>query len=186
MKRLTIIDHFDSFTYNLVCAFERLGMTVQVLRTNATMHEVLRTHPDGIVLSPGPGHPIDVRLFGEAIARFRGHIPILGVCLGMQAIALSLGAQVERNWRQMHGKTSPVHHAGEGIFKGIPSPFAVCRYHSLVASRESAFAVTAETDEHEVMAIASLEFPTMIGVQFHPESLFTEHGEMILSNFTHI
>lgn len=183
-----VLDHFDSFTYNLVQLFEVLGSKVQVVRTDQPFESLKELRPTHLVLSPGPGHPQDVPLFRQAIDRFAGQVPILGVCLGHQAIAEYHGARVIHNFRQMHGKTSVIRYSQRGIFKGLPKPLTVCRYHSLVVRKQDAehcglhiIAVTHE--EGEVMAIASARYPNMVGVQFHPESIFTQEGGKIIENF---
>lgn len=186
-KRVVVIDHFDSFTYNVATAFERLGASVQVLRTDANMREILDACPTHLVLSPGPGHPREVSLFEQALARFKSEVPILGVCLGEQAIGLHFGGEVGLAPTPMHGKMSLVFHQGEGLFEGVPSPFQACRYHSLVVNPKRLdpyrLTVTAECKDGTVMAVQSVRYPTVMGVQFHPESLFTEHGEKLLKNF---
>ena len=190
-KRIVVLDHFDSFTYNLVTAFERLGATVQVFRTDTDIRRVADARPTHLVLSPGPGHPRDVSLFAQALSEFKERVPILGVCLGEQAIGLHFGAEVGLAPVPMHGKTSLVFHRGEGLFEGIPpSPFKVSRYHSLMVNAKrldpKRLAITADCKDGTVMAIQSVKYPTVMGVQFHPESLFTEHGEKLLDNFLKI
>src|SRR3989344_2789248 len=189
-KRVVVIDHFDSFTYNLVTAFERLGAIVQVFRTNGDIKEIEGACPTHLVLAPGPGHPRDVSLFGQALRRFESRLPILGVCLGGQAIGLHSDAEVGLAPVPMHGKPSPVFHKEEGIFADVPSPFTACRYHSLAVhmSRRDPkrLRVTAHCKDGTVMAIQSVEYPSIIGFQFHPESLFTEHGAKLLANFLKI
>lgn len=189
-KRVVVLDHFDSFTYNLVTAFERLGAIVQAFRTDIDIRRVADARPTHLVLSPGPGHPRDASLFERALIRFKSDVPILGVCLGEQAIGLHFGAEVELAPIPMHGKTSLVFHKGEGLFEGVPSPFQACRYHSLMVNRTrlepSRLMVTAECKDGTVMGIQSVQYPTVLGLQFHPESLFTEHGEQLLANFLKI
>lgn len=192
--RVVVFDHFDSFTYNLVVALERLRASVQVLRTNESItkvrREVRRVEPTHVVLSPGPGHPRDVSLFQEVLREFKAHIPILGVCLGHQAIGLHFGAVVDRfgNSPVMHGKTSMIEHESAGIFEGIENPFEVCRYHSLQILEstvdQGVLRITSRSsNERTVMGVQSLEYPHVIGLQFHPESLFTKNGERLLANF---
>jgi anthranilate synthase/aminodeoxychorismate synthase-like glutamine amidotransferase len=187
-QHVLIIDHFDSFTYNLVQYFEELGCEVMVMRTDRPFEQMKELRPTHLVLSPGPGHPRDVPLFRQALDQFAGKLPILGVCLGHQAIAEYHGAAVIHNFRQMHGKTSAIRHSQLGIFKGLPNPLTVCRYHSLVMRKEDtarcSLQIIAETwDDGEIMAIASMSYRNMVGVQFHPESIFTEGGKKILQNF---
>lgn len=185
-----LLDHFDSFTYNLVQLLEVLGCKVQVVRTDQSFESLKDLRPTHVVLSPGPGHPKDAGLFLEAIGFWQGKLPILGVCLGHQAIALHAGAAVTRNFQQMHGKTSQVYHSGKGLFIGLPRDLMVCRYHSLVVEREEAercgFDITASTGHNEVMAIESVRYRNLVGVQFHPESIFTEEGGKIIENFLKI
>lgn len=186
-RPVLILDHFDSFTYNLVQYFEGRGREVKVIRTNTVFSAIPDFYPSHLVLSPGPGHPQEVVLFHQAITAWTGKIPILGVCLGHQAIALHAGAKVVRNYRQMHGKTSLVHHNGHKLFAGMDNPFEACRYHSLVVGKEDAeshgLEVIAWTEEGEVMAVSSKQHKNLLGVQFHPESIFTKGGEKIIANF---
>ncbi len=185
--RVVVLDHYDSFTYNLVVFLEKLGASVIVLRTDASLDEIKRYNPTHIVLSPGPGHPKDVPLFQEVIEYFKIHIPILGVCLGHQAIGLNCGAEVEKSSAIMHGKVSSVTHNGVGIFQGILSPIKVCRYHSLAIVEKSiprgTLIITARSEDGTIMSVESKKHSNVIGVQFHPESLFTEHGSALLQNF---
>lgn len=189
--RVVLIDHFDSFTFNLYQFLRELGAEVKVQRTDIGRGEfsglVDAFSPTHFVLSPGPGHPKDVPLFADAIAGYGGAMPILGVCLGHQAIACAHGAAVRRNTRVMHGKASEVRHDGSVLFAGLTDPFSAMRYHSLAVSREecerAGLAVTAWTEEGEVMGIVSRRIPHLFGVQFHPESFFTEGGKQILQNF---
>lgn len=185
---VVVIDHYDSFTYNLVVYLERLGASVQVFRTNSDLREVEMARPTHLVLSPGPGHPKEVTLFLNAIKCFEGRIPLLGVCLGHQAIAYGSGASVEQSGAIMHGKTSKITHDGLGIFEGIPhNPLQVCRYHSLAIVGESipsgSLRQTAWSEDGTIMGIESVKYPNMVGAQFHPESLFTDCGLQILGNF---
>ena len=186
-RPVLILDHFDSFTYNLVQYVEGWGKTVKVARTNTLFADIANCYPSRVVLSPGPGHPQDVILFHQAITAWAGKIPILGVCLGHQAISLHAGAKVVRNYRLMHGKTSLVHHNGHRLFAGMDNPFEACRYHSLVVGKEDAeshgLEVIAWTEEGEVMAIGNKRHKNLLGVQFHPESIFTQGGEKIIKNF---
>lgn len=187
-KHVVVLDHFDSFTYNLVTELRKLGARVTVLRTNSEINEVLQKKPTHLVLSPGPGHPKEVTLFQEALTCLKEHIPIFGVCLGHQAIALHFGASVLKCKETMHGKVSSVLHNSEGIFKAIYlDRFEVCRYHSLAIEEKSiqpgTLLQTAWSDDGTIMGIASKKYPHVVGVQFHPESYFTENGTKILANF---
>jgi anthranilate synthase/aminodeoxychorismate synthase-like glutamine amidotransferase len=183
---LVIIDNYDSFTYNLVQYFGELGADVQVIRNDKiTIAELELLNPDHLVISPGPGDPIkDGGISPQAMQHFTGTIPILGVCLGHQCLGAIFGGRVDRAPRLMHGKTSAINHNGQGIFKGIPSPFEAMRYHSLVvyAPIPAELEVIATTDEGEIMGLKHKDHPTY-GVQFHPESILTEHGKQLLLNF---
>ncbi len=189
---LLLIDNYDSFTFNLV---QRMGevdrdLPVRVARHDAiTIEDVERLQPSHIVISPGPGAPSETGICSALLARFRGRVPILGVCLGHQVIAEAHGMLVKRHHRPMHGKTSLVHHDGRGIFRGLPNPFAAARYHSLVVDRRAVraeFEISAWTDENEVMGLrwrGGVDAQPMDGVQFHPESYLTEVGPQLLANF---
>jgi len=181
-----MIDNYDSFTYNLVQYLSEIGAEVQVYRNDAvTLEAIARLNPSHIVLSPGPCTPNEAGICLDLIARFAGEIPILGVCLGHQAIAQAFGGRVVRAARLMHGKTSPIHHDGRTIFRGIPSPFTATRYHSLIVAPEDlppVLTVSAWTAEGEIMGLRHRELPVE-GVQFHPESILTEHGKELLQNF---
>lgn len=183
---LALIDNYDSFTYNLVQYLGELGADIKVYRNDkVTLNELIALAPTHLVISPGPGDPVhDSGISNEAILHFTGKIPVLGVCLGHQCLGSVFGGKVDRAPRQMHGKTSAITHAGKDIFKGVPSPFNVMRYHSLVVYEPVAdvLEVTATTAEGEIMALRHKQFPTF-GVQFHPESILTEHGKTILKNF---
>lgn len=186
--RVVVIDHFDSFTYNLVVAFEKLGAAVQVFRTNTSIEDVRRARPTHIVLSPGPGHPQDATLFLEALSCFKNEVPILGVCLGHQAIGLHFGARIVRCTEAIHGKTSKVTHNGTGLFENVvENPLEACRYHSLAIEGESipprTLLQTAWSEDGTIMGIKSEKYPHVVGVQFHPESFFTPHGQKLLANF---
>lgn len=186
--RVVVVDHFDSFTYNLVVLLRCIGAEVHVVRTDVTIEAIERLSPTHIVLSPGPGHPSEVRLFREVLAHFITRLPILGVCLGFQAIAEYFGAKVVEAPTMMHGKISKVTHSGQGIFEGVNgNPLSVCRYHSLCAvqtdSSRTKILETAWSEDGVVMAIQSTEYQSVVGVQFHPESLFTEEGSTLLKNF---
>ena len=186
---LALIDNYDSFTYNLVQLFGELGADIRVFRNDlVTVEELDELHPDQLVISPGPGEPIhDSGISPEAIRHFTGRIPVLGVCLGHQCIGAVYGGTVGRAPKLMHGKTSPVKHNGKGIFTGVPSPFQAMRYHSLVVydPAPEALETIACTDDGEIMALKHREHPTY-GVQFHPESILTEHGRVLLKNFLEI
>lgn len=184
---LLVIDNYDSFTYNLVQYFGELGADVHVYRNRSiTCAEVAALKPSSIVISPGPCTPLEAGVSLDIVRHFAGVVPILGVCLGHQCLGQVYGAKVVRAARLMHGKTSPVHHLGQGVFRGLPTPFAATRYHSLLVEREtlpSCFEITAETAEGEIMGMRHREIPCLEGVQFHPEAILTEHGKDILANF---
>ncbi|MEK6753419.1 MAG: anthranilate phosphoribosyltransferase [Chloroflexota bacterium] len=186
---LVLIDNYDSFTYNLVQYFGELGADIRVYRNDQiSLNELIALKPDHLVISPGPGEPIkDGGVSPEAIKHFTGKIPVLGVCLGHQCLGAIYGGKVDRAPRLMHGKTSPVNHNGQGIFKDIPTPFEAMRYHSLVVYEPipAELEVIAQTDEGEVMGLKHKQHPTY-GVQFHPESILTEHGKHLLKNFLEI
>jgi anthranilate synthase component 2 len=183
---LLMIDNYDSFTYNLVQYFGELGADVQVFRNDAiTVDEVARLAPTQIVVSPGPCTPSEAGISVPLIQRFAGEIPVLGVCLGHQAIGQAFGGRIVRARRVMHGKLSPVMHDGRGVFAGVPAPFAVTRYHSLAIERESLpedLEVTATSDDGEIMGVRHRRH-AVEGVQFHPEAILTEHGRRLLANF---
>ena len=182
---LIVIDNYDSFTYNLVQYFGELGAEPKVFRNDAiTLEELAALQPARLVISPGPGDPADGGISNAAIRRFGGQIPVLGVCLGHQCLGAVYGGTVRRAPRLMHGKTSPIYHAGDGLFAGLPSPFEATRYHSLIVEEPlpPCLEVTAFTKEGEVMGLRHKDAPTF-GVQFHPESILTQHGKQILKNF---
>ena len=183
---LLMIDNYDSFTWNLVQYFGELGEDVRTYRNDAiTLDEIEALRPDRIVISPGPCTPNEAGVSVPLLKRFAGKFPILGVCLGHQSIGAAFGGKVVRAREVMHGKTSPVEHLGVGVFRGLPSPFTVIRYHSLAIERESLPAcleATAWTADGEIMGVRHREFPVE-GVQFHPESILTEHGHALLKNF---
>jgi len=183
---LLMIDNYDSFTYNLVQYLGELGEDVRTLRNDeVTLDEVDAMAPARIVISPGPCTPAEAGISVPLLQRFGGRVPILGVCLGHQAIGAAFGGQVVRAQTVMHGKTSPVTHTGAGVFHGLPSPFTVTRYHSLAIERKSlpdCLEITAWTDDGEIMGVRHKEFAVQ-GVQFHPESILTEHGHALLKNF---
>ena len=183
---LLMIDNYDSFTYNLVQYFGELGADVHVYRNDAiTLDQVAALAPTQIVVSPGPCTPKEAGISVPLIQRFAGQIPILGVCLGHQAIGQAFGGRIVRSERVMHGKLSPVTHDGRGVFNGVPTPFAVTRYHSLAIERghlPSVLEVTATADDGEIMGVRHREL-AVEGVQFHPEAILTEHGKRLLANF---
>jgi anthranilate synthase component 2 len=183
---LLMIDNYDSFTYNLVQYLGELGEDVKVVRNDeVTLDAIAAMAPARIVISPGPCTPNEAGVSLGAIERFAGKVPILGVCLGHQAIGQAFGGKVVHARELMHGKVSSIHHAGKGVFAGLPSPYPATRYHSLAIERAScpeALEVTAWTEDGEIMGVRhrSLEVE---GVQFHPESILTEHGHALLRNF---
>ena len=183
---ILVIDNYDSFTYNLVQYFGELGAEIVVRRNDEiTIQEMTAMAPDKLIISPGPCTPNEAGISCEAIRAFCTRIPILGVCLGHQSIGQVFGGEVVRAERLMHGKTSPILHAGQNIFAGLPSPFEATRYHSLLVRRETfpdALEITAETAEGEIMGLAHRELP-VYGVQFHPESILTTQGIHLLRNF---
>ena len=183
---LLMIDNYDSFTYNLVQYFGQLGEDVAVHRNDRiTLDEIEALAPARIVVSPGPCSPSEAGISVEAIRRFAGRIPLLGVCLGHQAIGAAFGGNVVRSISLMHGKTSPIHHDGKGLFKGLPNPFEATRYHSLIVERSTlpdCLEVTAWVENGEIMGLAHRELPIW-GVQFHPESILTVGGMDLLRNF---
>lgn len=182
---IVVIDNYDSFTYNLVQYLGELGAEISVFRNDAvTVTELRDMEPDHIVISPGPGDPDDGGISNDVIRELGPEIPLLGVCLGQQCIGHVFGGAVARAPRLMHGKTSEVYHKGRGLFDGVPSPFRATRYHSLIVEEPlpDSLEVTAFTSQGEVMGLRHKEFP-IAGVQFHPESILTEHGKRILRNF---
>jgi anthranilate synthase/aminodeoxychorismate synthase-like glutamine amidotransferase len=181
-----LIDNYDSFTFNLKQELDALGADCRVVRNDAlTLEEVARLRPGRLVISPGPGRPDAAGISLGAIRRFAGELPILGVCLGHQALGQAFGARVVRARRPRHGKLSAIRHGGQGLFTGIPDGFAAVRYHSLViepTSLPDALVVEARSDEGEIMALRHRALP-LFGVQFHPESVATEQGCRLLANF---
>jgi anthranilate synthase component 2 len=183
---LLMIDNYDSFTYNLVQYLGELGEDVRVYRNDQiTVEEIGQLQPGHIVISPGPCTPNEAGISVDTVKRFGGKIPLLGVCLGHQGVGQAYGGRIVHAKQIMHGKTSMIHHTGEGVFVGLPNPFEATRYHSLVIERESLPAcleLTAWTDDGEIMGVRHKEF-SVEGVQFHPESILTEHGHQLLTNF---
>jgi anthranilate synthase component 2 len=186
MSRLLLIDNYDSFTYNLYQYLCELGAEVTVIRNDKlTIDDVEAMRPDGIVLSPGPGRPEDAGVCIPVIARFVGQVPILGVCLGHQAIAAAYGARIVNAPELLHGKTSQIHHDGTGLYQDMKPEFQAVRYHSLVADRKTLpdfLVVDAETGDGIVMGVHHRDQP-LFGVQFHPESIITDGGKILLQNF---
>lgn len=184
--RLLLIDNYDSFTYNLVQAFMVLGAEVLVHRNDSiTVDQAKSLQPTHLCISPGPGTPYDAGVSMRMIEAFAGAIPIFGVCLGHQSLVEVFGGKVVRAGRLMHGKTSLVHHDGQDILKDMPEPFEAGRYHSLIAQPESlpnTLEVSARTDEGEIMGVRHKTF-TIEGVQFHPESVLTPEGPVLMGNF---
>ena len=183
---ILVIDNYDSFTYNLVQYLGELGADVEVLRNDeAGVEEIERLRPERVVISPGPGTPDDAGVSLALIARLADRAPILGVCLGHQAIGQAYGGRVVRARHVMHGKVSRIRHDGRGVFAGLPDDFVATRYHSLVVERASlppALEVSAQSEDGEIMGLRHRMLPVE-GVQFHPEALLTEHGHRMLENF---
>lgn len=183
---ILVIDNYDSFTYNLVQYLGELGETVEVRRNDEIdLAGIEALAPDHILISPGPCTPNEAGISLAVIDHFKGSIPIFGVCLGHQAIGQAFGGNVIRADRMMHGKTSEMHHHGTSVFAGLPSPFTATRYHSLIVEHSSlpdCLEITAETAEGEIMGLRHKEF-AIEGVQFHPESIITDHGHQMLRNF---
>jgi anthranilate synthase component 2 len=183
---LLMIDNYDSFTYNLVQYLGELGAEVQVYRNDAlTLDQIAAWKPEKIVLSPGPCTPSEAGVCVPLIQRFAGEIPILGVCLGHQAIGQAFGGRIVRAARVMHGKLSEVKHQGTGVFSGLESPLTATRYHSLAIERTSlppCLEVTAESDDGEIMGVRHRD-TAVEGVQFHPEAILTQQGHELLANF---
>jgi len=184
--KLLMIDNYDSFTFNIVQYFGELGAEVEVYRNDEiTLEGIAARHPDRLVISPGPCSPAEAGISVAAIQHFAGKLPILGVCLGHQSIGAAFGGQIIRAQVLMHGKTSVITTTQEGVFAGLPEQFTVNRYHSLAIARASCPAclkVTAWTDDGEIMGVRHTELDIQ-GVQFHPESILTEHGHAMLKNF---
>jgi len=184
--RVLLVDNYDSFTFNLVQYLGELGAHVEVFRNDAIdVAGIRRRRPDGLVLSPGPCTPDEAGVTVPAVRALAGELPILGVCLGHQAIGAAFGGRVVRNVRIVHGKASPVLHHGKGLYEGLPSPFAAGRYHSLVIERRSlprVLQVTSWTKEGEIMGVRHVSLEVE-GVQFHPESVLTGDGKHLLANW---
>ncbi|RAU95936.1 aminodeoxychorismate/anthranilate synthase component II [Paenibacillus sp. YN15] len=183
---ILVIDNYDSFTYNLVQYLGELGKEVQVRRNDEIdLEGIAALKPDHILISPGPCTPNEAGISLALIERFKGEIPILGVCLGHQSIGQAFGGDVIRAERLMHGKTSEIHHDGKGVFRDLPNPFTATRYHSLIVKRETlpdCLEITAWTEEGEIMGLRHKEY-AIEGVQFHPESIITQNGHKMLANF---
>ncbi|HEY8102325.1 MAG TPA: aminodeoxychorismate/anthranilate synthase component II [Burkholderiaceae bacterium] len=183
---LLMIDNYDSFTYNVVQYFGELGEDVRTFRNDEiTLEQITALKPDRICISPGPCTPHEAGVSVPVLQQFGGKLPILGVCLGHQAIGAAFGGKVIRAQQVMHGKTSQITHTGVGVFKNIPSPYTIIRYHSLAIERSSlpdCLEITAWTDDGEIMGVRHKQFNVQ-GVQFHPESILSEHGHLLLKNF---
>jgi anthranilate synthase/aminodeoxychorismate synthase-like glutamine amidotransferase len=181
-----MIDNYDSFTYNLVQYFGELGEDVQVYRNDKiTIEEIEALRPQRLVISPGPCTPKEAGVSVDAIRNFAGRLPLLGVCLGHQSLAVAFGGEVIRAERLMHGKTSMIHHDGKTVFRNLPNPFEATRYHSLIVNRSTlpdCFEISAETAEGEIMGMRHRTLGVE-GVQFHPESILTTSGKDLLRNF---
>ena len=183
---LLMIDNYDSFTFNLVQYFGELGEDVRTYRNDEiTLEQIEKLNPTRICISPGPCTPHEAGVSVPVLKHFAGKLPILGVCLGHQSIGAAFGGKVIRAKEVMHGKTSPIQHTGVGVFKNLPSPYTIIRYHSLAIERESlpdCLEVTAWTDDGEIMGVRHRQY-AIEGVQFHPESILSEHGHALLKNF---
>jgi len=188
---ILVIDNYDSFTYNLVQLFGELGARLQVYRNDEiNLGKITKLHPDGIVISPGPGRPEAAGMSVPLIQELAPRLPILGVCLGHQAIGCAFGGRIVSAPKLMHGKTSQIFHNHKSLFADVSNPFEATRYHSLVVERatlpaEAELEVTAETADHVIMGLQHRRFP-LYGVQFHPESILTAEGKKILKNFLDI
>ncbi len=186
---LLMLDNYDSFTYNLVQYFGELGEDVEVRRNDqVSVADIVAMKPARICVSPGPCSPAEAGISVELIQHFAGKVPVLGVCLGHQAIGAAYGGDVIRARQIMHGKVSDITHTGSDVFSGLPSPFVVTRYHSLAVDRNTlpdCLEVTAETADGEIMGLRHKTLP-VYGVQFHPESVLSEHGHALLKNFLNI
>jgi len=186
---LLVIDNYDSFTYNLVQYFGELGAEMEIYRNDQiSLSKIRKLKPERICISPGPCTPNEAGISNEVVMEFGPKLPVLGVCLGHQCIGHSFGGKVVRADRLMHGKTSMIHHNGEGLFKGLTNPFEATRYHSLVIKPDTVpdcLEVTAHTEEDEIMGVRHKDYP-VYGVQFHPESILTTEGKMLLKNFLEV
>ncbi|GAB4468012.1 MAG: aminodeoxychorismate/anthranilate synthase component II [Armatimonadaceae bacterium] len=183
---ILVIDNYDSFTYNIVQYLGEMGQEIEVYRNDAiTPAEIEQRKPDHLLISPGPCSPKEAGVSVEVIRHFAGKVPLLGVCLGHQSIGYAFGGNIVRADRLMHGKTSPIHHRDTGVFAHLPQEFTATRYHSLLIERATlpdCLEITAETAEGEIMGVRHKSLP-IEGVQFHPESVLTEHGHQLLKNF---
>jgi anthranilate synthase/aminodeoxychorismate synthase-like glutamine amidotransferase len=183
---ILLLDNYDSFTYNLAQYLGELGCQVEVHRNDRiSVEQIAQRKPERIVISPGPCTPEEAGISVELVQKLAGKIPILGVCLGHQAIGAAFGGKIIRAPKLFHGKTSQIRHDGSGVFRGLPNPFTATRYHSLIVERKSLpeeLQVTAETDEGIIMGMQHRQYPLM-GVQFHPESVLTDSGKQLLKNF---
>lgn len=183
---LLLIDNYDSFTYNLSQYFSELGEEVMVVRNDKTdIKAIEKMSPARIVISPGPSTPLNAGISNDVIKHFGSRLPVLGVCLGHQCVGYSYGGQVKKADKIMHGKSSLIHHSGQGVFAGLPSPFSAIRYHSLMVLRDGlpgCFEITAWTDDGTIMGLKHKRYPVE-GIQFHPESFMTEQGKELLKNF---
>jgi anthranilate synthase component 2 len=193
IRLILVIDNYDSFTYNLVQYLGELGLEfpvaseIQVYRNDQiSLEQIQQLHPDGIVISPGPGRPVDAGISTGLIRELGARLPILGVCLGHQSIGQVFGGDVVSAPTLMHGKTSQVHHTGSGVFQGLENPFTATRYHSLVIDRQTCppeLEITAWVEDGTIMGVRHREYPHIEGVQFHPESVLTHSGKQLLRNF---
>jgi len=183
---LLVVDNYDSFTYNLVQYLGELGANISVFRNDKiSIKEIEAMCPQRIIISPGPGGPLDAGISIDVVKNFSGTVPILGVCLGHQVIGHAFGAQIKRADRIMHGKTSKILHDSKTIFSGLSNPLVATRYHSLIVNKENlpdCFEISAKTDEEEIMGLRHKEYKVE-GVQFHPESILTNDGKKLLANF---
>lgn len=183
---ILLINNYDSFTYNLYQYMGIFHRDIQVVRNDKiTVEEIQKLQPERIVLSPGPKSPADAGICMDVVQEFYDKVPILGICLGHQSIGAAFGAEIIHAKELMHGKQSRITHSGRGIFQGIPSPVRVARYHSLAVDEKTLspdFEILARTDDGEIMAMEHKKYP-VIGIQFHPESVFTEHGKKMIENF---
>ncbi len=186
---ILVIDNYDSFTFNVVHALGKLGKQIEVVRNDEiSVNQIDDIRPEAIIISPGPGRPEDSGITCATISKYAGRIPLLGVCLGHQAIGHVFGAKITRALRPVHGKVSEIFHDSKGLFQGLPNPFLAARYHSLIVRKETLtdpLTVTAQTSEGEVMGLRSSDLK-LEGVQFHPESIATAQGMDLFSNFLEI